>query len=368
MNDQTSTHMLSQLIVVHAPYLHSVRLQMALARFGSADGICKATRNDLLAIQFTEEQIKAIHHPNHATIESTMRWLENNHHHLIFWDDCLYPPALSHIASAPIALFVAGDPHLLSQPQIAIVGSRNPSFTGLELAAQFASELSEAGLIITSGMAIGIDTASHQGAMKSNGKTIAVLGSGLQKIYPKKNQTLSEKIIDNGCLLSEFPLNTDPCQLHFPRRNRIISGLSLGTLVVEAALKSGSLITAHYALEQNRDVFAIPGSPRNPLSAGCLSLIQQGAKCVTDVQDILSELKCTFNVKLTKKSFQHKLALDCHDNPVLACIDDEVTTIDQICTRSKLSAQSVAATLLQLEMDGVVKRLFGGFIRVGKYR
>ncbi|OGT43189.1 MAG: DNA protecting protein DprA [Gammaproteobacteria bacterium RIFCSPHIGHO2_12_FULL_40_19] len=300
--------------------------------------------------------------------DTALQWLKQPNHHIIPITDPRYPVLLSKIPSPPPLLYVKGEIETLSRPQIAIVGSRNPSFTGLELSTEFAYLLSQAGLVITSGLALGIDAASHVGALRAGGKTIAVLGSGLQQIYPKRNAALAEKITVNGCLVSEFPLDTPPAPHNFPRRNRIISGLSLGTLVIEAALKSGSLITAHFAAEQGREVFAIPSSIRNPAAKGCLALIQNGAKCVISLADILEEIR-----PLTPSSFstprqradsnEHQTTLASTDSQVLACIDNEVTTIDQICARSKLSAQLVTVALLQLELNGVVKRQFGGFVR-----
>ncbi|HLD84182.1 MAG TPA: DNA-processing protein DprA, partial [Coxiellaceae bacterium] len=254
----------------------------------------------------------------------------------------------------------------LATPQIAMVGSRNPSPIGLELAREFAFDFATVGLCVTSGLALGIDGASHEGALKANGKTIAVLGAGLHHIYPQRHVKLSEKIATHGALVSEFPLQIAPMSKNFPRRNRIVSGLSLGTLVVEAALKSGSLITAHYALEQNRDVFAIPGSVRNATSSGCLSLIQQGAACVICADDVLKALSYTYQ-KTSKpqliQSVNKRLPLDCQEQQVLACIDDVLTTVDQICARCRLSAQIVSTVLLQLELKAAIKRCHVGYVR-----
>lgn len=301
--------------------------------------------------------------------EKTLRdtWLQqSDQHHFISLNDSRYPKLLKEIANPPAALYVYGDEHVLSRPQIALVGSRNPSRTGSELAHEFAFLLAKAGLCITSGLAIGIDTASHEGALSANGKTIAVLGSGLLQLYPKQNKFLVEKISQNGCVISEFPLHTKPVRENFPQRNRIISGLSVGTVVVEAALKSGSLITAKLALEQNRDVFAIPGSVRNPTSQGCFALIQDGAKCVVCIEDILNEINFVpqNNAQpIRKEQFKQNDSLDHNDQLVLACIEHDVTTVDQICARSKLSAPLVSSSVLQLELAGRVKMRQGGYIK-----
>src|SRR3990167_2274323 len=362
MNNQ-SAEFISQLALTQISDVGIAHIKKMLTHFQTAENICRAKKSELQQWRLNENQINIIHNPNKKWIEIVLRWQEKNNHHIIFYTDARYPELLAEISSAPPIIYVKGDAEILSQPQIALVGSRNPSHTCLELSAEFAFQLSQAGLIITSGLAMGVDAASHQGALNAGGKTIAVLGSGLEKIYPKRNIKLAEKIIENGCLVSEFPIDAEPIAYNFPRRNRIISGLSLGTLVIEAALKSGSLITAKFAVEQNRDVFAIPGSIRNPLSTGCLALIQQGAKCVTNIDDILSEIDSRKITGCTKQSLQQQLTLDCEDNPVLACIDNDVTTIDQICDRSKLSAQVVSTILLELELKNVVKRQFGGFVR-----
>ena len=314
-----------------------------------------------------DEQIKILKNPNKKWIEQSLQWITERDQHIIIYPDLHYPALLKEISQAPVVLFVKGDKNLLLQPQIAMVGSRNPSHTGLEMAFEFARAFAKAGLCVTSGMAIGIDGASHEGALHGNGKTIAVLGSGLYHIYPKRHQTLALKIAAQGALVSEFPLQISPEARNFPRRNRIISGLSVGTLVVEAALKSGSLITTQYALEQNRDVFAIPGSPRNAMATGCLSLIQQGAKCVMSAQDVLNELS---GVELTTEDFpfiqsvKSSVPLDRAEQQVLACIDDTATTVDQICARCKLPAPLVSTILLQLELKNVLRRYFGGYERL----
>jgi len=362
MNDKT-TELRFWLTLTQVPEIGIAHLKKLLSHFQSPENLCRAKFSELQKLKLNDAQINAIKNPNQQWLETAIKWQENPQHHIIPFTDVRYPALLSQITLPPILLYVQGEYGTLMLPQIAIVGSRHPSYTGLELSTEFAYLLSQAGLIITSGLALGIDTASHQGALKASGKTIAVLGSGLQEIYPKRNLTLAEKIAENGCVISEFPLSIGPERENFPRRNRIISGLSLGTLVVEAAVKSGSLITAHFAAEQNREVFAIPGSIRNPTSSGCLSLIQNGAKCVTRVEDILEEINYEHALLCSKSTDYTQHKLDCAHNPVLACIDDNVTTIDQICVRSKLSAQEVTTILLQLELDGVVKRHLSGYVK-----
>ncbi len=358
--------------LVHAPNVGIKTIRRLVAQFKTVGHICSASKADLRAFKLNEAQIYAIKNPDEKLLLITDNWLnESDRNHLIVFTEPDYPTLLSQISSLPPILYVSGDPKLLLSAQIAMVGSRNPSKTGLEIATQFAFELAEKNMCVTSGLALGIDTACHTGALDASGKTIAVLGSGFHYIYPKKNAALADKIIENGCLVSEWPLSTPPKAENFPRRNRIISGLSLGTVVIEAALQSGSLITAHYATEQNREVFALPGSIRNPMSTGCLALIQQGAKCVTCVEDIIDELKPLL-LQNTEPEIQknalnssalENLNLDPEQQLVLACIEGEMTGVDQICERSKLSAQSVTAILLMLELDGYIYSELGGYSR-----
>ena len=229
-------------------------------------------------------------HPDWQAADQDMNWLAQPDNHLLPVTDPRYPAQLKTIPDPPTALFVHGDPDMLSTPQIAMVGSRNPSSGGARTAHDFARHFAACGLAVTSGLAMGIDAACHQGALAANGITIAVTGTGLDRVYPASNRELAHQIVGRGALVSEFPPGTPPRPGHFPRRNRIIAGLSLGTLVVEAALKSGSLITAQQALEQSREVFAIPGSIHNPLARGCHLLIRQGAKLVETANDVLEEL------------------------------------------------------------------------------
>ena len=209
-----------------------------------------------------------------------MEWLSQPGNHVVHFQDAAYPALLKQIADPPPLLFVRGDRDYLAQPQLAIVGSRNPTHTGRALAREFAAHLASFGLTITSGLASGIDGAAHQGAIEAGGTTLAVTGTGLDRVYPARHRDLAHRVAENGALVTEFPPGTAPLAANFPRRNRLISGLSLGTLVVEAALRSGSLITARSALEQGREVFAIPGSIHNPLARGCHALIRDGAKLV----------------------------------------------------------------------------------------
>lgn len=344
-----------------APLIATGTLKKLLAIFKTPEAVCNASTSQLRVHKLNDVTIQHIKHPNKKRVERTLAWATELNQHILPFTDSRYPALLAEIAQPPMLLYIKGQLTALHAPQIAMVGSRNPSHAGVESATQFAYQLSKAGLTITSGLAIGIDSAAHEGALAAQGTTIAVLGSGLDILYPKRNLQLSEKIIKNGCLVSEFPLHMPPKPENFPRRNRIISGLSLGTLIIEAALKSGSLITAYCALEQGREVFALPGSLNNPTAAGCLSLIQQGAKCVTQLSDIIEEIN-----DWSEKTFPKEPATAPHalEQRVLTCIDREPTSIDQICERSKLSAQNVLAILLILELAGLVQPQLGGYIKV----
>lgn len=280
--------------------------------------------------------------------------------HIITWDSPSYPPLLKEIHAAPFVLFVKGDLEVLSQTQMALVGSRKPSPQGKENANHFAYALAQAGLVVTSGLALGIDAASHEGALAASGKTIAVLGNGLDQIYPHAHKKLAGQIADHGALVSEFPIGTPPLPTHFPRRNRIISGLSKGVLVVEAAIKSGSLVTANYALEQGREIFALPGSIHNPMAKGCNHLIRQGAKCVESVQHILEEL----SLRVTPNEKRKPTKLEFEKGELISHIDEVCTSIDSIVLNSGLTAQEVSSMLLELELKGAVVAVPGGYVRV----
>ncbi len=283
---------------------------------------------------------------------------------LIGCDSERFPPLLAQIASAPVALYVRGDAGVLSSMQLAIVGSRNPTAPGARTARDFAAFLARAGLTITSGLAIGIDAAAHAGALAGNGRTIAVFGSGLDQVYPPENAGLADRIVaQGGALLTEFPPGTAPLRGNFPRRNRLISGLSLGTLVVEAARHSGSLITARLAGTQGREVFAIPGSIHNPLARGCHQLLREGAKLVETAADVLSELKIPFTKQdLTEPGGDAPAAavLDKEYEILLDALGYEPQSIDTLVERTTLPSPHLASMLLILELEGRVALHAGG--------
>ncbi len=326
-----------------------------------------ASKNALQSMGLTTRQIQSFTQPDWRGAETDMNWCLKNNCHLLCWEDEGYPPLLHQITDPPLVLFVKGEMDILTKSQIAVVGSRNPSIYGKEQAKLLSKDLAERGFVITSGLALGVDAASHAGALSEQGKTIAVMGTGMASIYPPSNRKLAETIIANGALVSEFPPLELPKAKNFPRRNRIISGLSLGVLVVEAALRSGSLITARFALEQGREVFALPGSVQNPLSHGCHALIKQGAKLVEKVGDILEELNALYTFSSSQEQaveVPDLLKLDVQSRGLLNQIAYEVTPLDVIILRSGLTASQVSSMLLSLELLGCIKSTQGGYVRL----
>jgi DNA processing protein len=301
--------------------------------------------------------------PDDALIDSDLRWLDECGGMLLAASDAAYPSLLRESPDAPAVLYVLGDVRVLSEPQIAMVGSRNPTAGGLATAREFASFFARAGLTITSGLALGIDAACHEGALAANGPTVAVLGCGLDQIYPRSHKKLAERIVASGALISEFPPGTDPLPACFPQRNRIIAGLSHGTLVVEAAQQSGSLITARLAGNAGRDVFAIPSSIHNPCARGCHQLIRQGAKLVERPEDVLCELKISLSAQLVAsapKDLTEAPALDKEYKILLDALAFEPASVDSLIERTGMNSESIASMLLILELDGHVAPHPGG--------
>jgi len=309
--------------------------------------------------------------PDETALLEDLGWVAASGAHLLPCTDPKYPRQLLATADAPAMLFVRGDPLALQHAQLAIVGSRSPTPEGRRTAFDFAAWFARAGLTVTSGLASGIDAASHQGALDGGGSTVAVCGTGLDRVYPTQHAALADRIRMHGALVSEFPPRTPPRALNFPRRNRIISGLALGTLVVEAAQQSGSLITARLAGEQGRDVFAIPGSIRNPLAAGCHKLIRDGAVLVTDPADVLAELAperlrshhnfLAEEALAAAPTLAHsRCTLDKEYEMLLDAVGFEPATIDVFAARTGLPGQSIASMLLILELEGRVAPYPGG--------
>ena len=277
-------------MAIRSPGLAGSRLIEAATAAGGIAKLVGAGRDRLRSLGLAAETIEALKSPDTAGIEADLEWLDAKGHHLVCWDDEVYPALLRRIPSPPAALFVDGDPDVLWQPQVAVIGSRNPTAGGLEHARAFSAELGRAGMTVTSGLASGIDSAAHEAALDCGAYTVAVCGTGPDTIYPAASRRLAERIRERGALVTEFPTGHPPRRAHFPARNRIISGLSLGVLVIEAGLNSGTLITARQAGEQGREVFALPGSLHNPMVKGCHRLIREGARLVETVQDVLAEL------------------------------------------------------------------------------
>jgi len=340
------------------------RLRHLLDEFGSPSGIYGATRAQLLP-HFDGDQAPVdaiLTGPQAAEFETEFAWLAEADSALLTFTDPRYPPLLREIPDPPPLLFVRGNPEVLAVPQVAVVGSRNPSRGGSENARAFSESLARSGLAITSGLALGIDASAHQAALDSGGHTIAVAGTGLDRVYPAAHRELAHAIAGHGALVSEFPLGTPPRREHFPRRNRLISGLSLGVLVVEAALKSGSLITARYAAEQGREVFAIPGSIHSPLSRGCHALIRQGAKLVETAQDILEELGALARFAMSTPT--DPVPARSPDDPrhvqLLELMGHDPVDMDALIAMSGLTAGMVSSMLLHMELHGLVEARPGG--------
>lgn len=297
-------------------------------------------------------------------VSAAGEWLGEPHHYRLLRGSGEFPSLLSDLPDAPAALFVAGDPDALHLPCLAIVGSRNPSRGGRDNAYRFARHLAGTGFCIVSGLAEGIDSAAHEGALDAGGRTVAVLGHGPDEVYPARNRELAARISGQGAIVSEYPPGTPPRAWHFPQRNRLISGLSLGTLVVEAARRSGSLITARLAGEQGREVFAIPGSIHNPMSRGCHQLIRQGARLVESADDILSELGSLVDGLLEDR--QHAApepsAVKRDEDYVrlLEVMSFDPQTADELAAKSALTIEQVSSMLLILELEGEIEALPGG--------
>jgi len=321
------------------------------------------SRETLIKLGLRTQTIDAIKKPDWDTVEQDLLWREQKDNHILLFTDTDYPSQLKEIPDPPPILFARGDVDLMQFPQLAIVGSRNPSSSGLQIATDFASSLANTGFTITSGLALGIDAASHRGALAVQGKTIAVTGTGLDRVYPATHKELATEIANTGVLVSEFPPGTSAKANHFPRRNRIISGLCVGLLVVEAAKHSGSLISARMALEQNREVFAIPGSIYNPLARGCNALIREGAKLVETTQDILEELGHFFqqpSVQSNTINTSQSNNLDAEQQNLLNYVLYSPTSIDQLVNKTGFSVKNIASHLLILELQGYIIATNGG--------
>lgn len=362
-NDHNSYRHIQYWMVLDAiPTLHK-RTLLKLLSYHSIEQLLQLSTAQLTAYGLKERQINALLKPNLQLIENNLSWLDNSpEKHIICYDSPHYPQLLKEISNPPLLLYLQGNISLLNNPQIAIVGSRSCTPYGQEKAYQFAQQLSATGFTITSGLAIGVDGFAHQGTIDKQGDTIAVLGTGLNNIYPKRHLKLAQQIKENGLLVSEFWPNAAAFPSNFPRRNRIISGLSLGVLVIEASKRSGSLITARYALEQNRDVFALPGSIDNAEACGCHQLIQQGAKLVINTQDICEEFNHLCLSPISTEEVTTALVGDCH--PLLKHIDFHLTTLEQLLERSGFDIVNLQNQLIELEINGRITVTAQGYIKL----
>ena len=372
----------------HAPQLTPRAINSLLEHFGNARAIRDASQSELASFNVSATTRRFLARPVSAKYDKDLRWLDDPLNHIIPKSADEYPEQLKNLAGAPIMLFVRGDVSLLSDPQIAIVGARKPTPLGAEYTREFAAAFARKGLVVTSGFAQGVDAYAHRTAVAVNTPTIAVLGTGVDVCYPRKHRGLAEEIVQNGtlgALVSEFSVGTPPRGENFPQRNRIISGLSLGVLVVEAGYKSGALITARHAAEYGRDVFAIPGSIRNPMAQGCHKLIQQGAKLVQSPDDVFAEIAGHIQLDLSEalpedleldkesgKEFdkhgghdgKSDNKLDKKQSKLLELVGYDPVMIDTIVERSQLPVTEVIPVMLILEMKGYIASDNGFYTRI----
>jgi DNA processing protein len=354
------------LTLYHTPGVGSVTFHQLLDVIPNLEGLQDIGSGVLGRLGLPQASIKALQHPQQAAIMRDLEWHDKTGNRILCCNEPDYPLLLSQLPDPPPLLYVHGNVQVLNEPQLAMVGSRNPTASGRQTARDFSRHLSAAGLIITSGLALGIDAASHQGALDAGGSTVAVMGTGLDRVYPARHRDLAREISGQGALVSEFPVGTPPKAENFPRRNRIISGLSLGTLVIEAALRSGSLISARCAGEQGREVFAIPGSIHNPLARGCHHLIRQGAKLVETAQDVIDELGPLAGACAGPGQYQatgglaEQPQLNAEYTQLLEYIGFDSSSVDQLVTTSGLTPAEVSSMLLQLEMQGFIASSPGG--------
>ena len=374
MNPMDTEELRAWLRLALTPGVGNTTARKLLTAFGSAQAIFEQSSatlqklgSDKLASSLRSEPPSLA-----AQLQTTTDWLKaGDDRRIAVLGDTAYPAALLDIEDPPLMLYMLGT--LASHADtatttiansLAIVGSRNPTPQGESNARQFARAFGGAGICVVSGLALGIDGAAHDGAMLGGGETIAVVGTGLDRVYPKRHLDLAHRIARQGMLISEFPLGTPPLTANFPKRNRIISGLSRGTLVVEAALQSGSLITARLAAEQGKEVFAIPGSIHSPQSRGCHALIKQGAKLVEVAQDVLEELRLVPAVSgAALEAGEADEAVSARDDPLLAALGFDPVNLDALQARTGLDTAHLQAGLLELELDGQVARLPGGLFQ-----
>ena len=317
--------------------------------------------------------IKALLVDSSAQVKADLKWAQQPRHHIVTLEDPRYPTCLSMIPQPPLLIYVKGDPVVLSKTQVAIIGSRRCSHLGKEQSYGLAQNLARRGIVVTSGLAYGIDAAAHRGALSGNHQTVGVLGSGCDTIYPARHQELADQIQHHGALVSEYSPRQSPKAYHFPQRNRIISGLSWGVVVVEAAQRSGSLITAEHALEQGKEVFAMPGCAGQVSVQGCHNLLKNGAILLDGVEDVMvalqlsgqaTALQQSSGVRLSRRRDCKTAPLDRSHRQLLGCVDYKMTTVDQVIPRSRKNVAKVNSMLLILELKGYITRVSGGYVRV----
>ncbi len=329
-----------------------------LREFGPPNSVLSQTHVNLSRVVNAKTASAIIAGPDSEKLAFSIKWLEQESNHIVTLADDDYPRALFEIADPPPLLYLKGRRELIGNTCIAVVGSRNATPGGLQNAEAFSRTLSDAGLTIVSGLALGIDAAAHKGGLAGKASTIAVVGTGLDLVYPARNKLLAHEISQHGLIISEFSLGTPAIANNFPRRNRIISGLSRGVLVVEAALASGSLITARQAGEQGREVFAIPGSIHSPFSKGAHQLIKQGAKLVDDANDILAELRWTTNtISAAENPAVKSVAAD---DPILTAMGFDAVSADELANRTNIATHVLIARLTEFELDGQIAQMAGG--------
>lgn len=351
------------LVLARTPSLRAATLRAALARCADAAALVALPAAQLRELGLDADAAAHIAAPDQAALALDQDWLASSGAWLLPLDAAGYPPQLRSLSDPPLLLFGRGDAALLARAQLAVVGSRQPTAAGRRVACGIASDLARAGFVITSGLALGIDAAAHTAALEAGAPTIAVCGTGLDRCYPAAHRALAARIAAQGVLLSEYAPRSEPRAFHFPRRNRIISGLSRGVVVIEAAADSGSLITARCALEQGREVFAVPGSPLNPQAAGCLALLREGATLVRDATDILPEITSSIEQNaldnqwvesVNNRSAGHP-RLDKEYEMLLDALGFEPASIDDLVDRTGLAPSSVASMMLILELHGCVE-------------
>ena len=354
-------------LAARTPGLDADRLRAVAGCSADLELLERPDRALLASLGLTTSGVAWLAAPDEARIDADLRWLEASGTALLASTEAAYPELLRCSPDAPAVLFVRGNPASLLEPQLAMVGTRNPTAGGRATAREFAASFARLGLGITSGLALGIDAACHEGALDAGGITVAVLGCGLDRVYPRENTALADRVVASGALISEFPPGTPALRGHFPQRNRIIAGLAHGTLVIEAARKSGSLITARLAGVAGREVFALPGSIHNPLARGCHELIRQGAKLVECIEDVLTELKISLAHQLLASPAQQSSGtpgegrvLDKAYKILLDALAFEPASVDSLIERTGMNSESIASMLLILELDGHVAPHPGG--------